>query len=275
MKQLPAEAQKFKACDRQWRKCLTIASQDANALRFTDTPDLLGIFAGSYQTLEQVQKGLSDYLETKRQSFARFYFLSNEELLEILSQTKDPRAVQPHLRKCFEAIDKVTFEEDATSESGLKITVMHSGESETVTWDSKVCPEGSVEHWLTDVETMMRKSVNTQVGLSVADYAVTDRPAWVLKWAGQVILAWYVYVYVYVYMFIRMYVYVYIYVCKYIYVYVCMYMYISIYIHIFLHRYIYVYKFVHIYIYLSIYIYIYICIYTYILYICIHISMYT
>ena len=189
MKQLPAEASKFKTCDRQWRKCLKIASEDPNALRFTDTPDLLAIFTGSYQTLEQVQKGLSDYLETKRQAFARFYFLSNEELLEILSQTKDPRAVQPHLRKCFEAIDKVAFDEDPSSDSGLKITVRFSGEGERVEWDDKVCPEGSVEHWLTDVESMMRASVNTQVGLSVADYAQTARPEWVLKWPGQIILA--------------------------------------------------------------------------------------
>ena len=189
MKQLPAEGQKFKACDRQWRKCLKIAADDPNALRFTDTPDLLGIFQGSYHTLEQVQKGLSDYLETKRMAFARFYFLSNEELLEILSQTKDPRAVQPHLRKCFEAIDKVTFLEDPSSESGLQMTVMFSGEGECVEWDGKVCPEGSVEHWLTEVETMMRISINTQIGLSVDDYAKTERPQWVLKWAGQVILA--------------------------------------------------------------------------------------
>lgn len=60
--------------------------------------------------LEEIQKALDMYLETKRQIFPRFYFLSNDDVLEILGQSQNPQAMQPHLKKCFDNIKSLTIE---------------------------------------------------------------------------------------------------------------------------------------------------------------------
>lgn len=60
--------------------------------------------------LEEIQKALDMYLETKRQIFPRFYFLSNDDVLEILGQSQNPSAMQPHLKKCFDNIKSLRIE---------------------------------------------------------------------------------------------------------------------------------------------------------------------
>ena len=90
-----------------------------------------------------------------RAGFSRFYFLSNDELLEILSETKDPLRVQPHLRKCFEGIKSVNFQPDTT------ILGMTSPESEYVPFVKPVDPRGlNIENWMTILCTAMVKPQN-------------------------------------------------------------------------------------------------------------------
>ena len=83
-RQLPVEGKKFALVDKNWRSALAAAKTNPKAIEFCDNEKLLEKFRESNVLLDQVQKGLSDYLETKRSVFARFYFLSNDELLSIL-----------------------------------------------------------------------------------------------------------------------------------------------------------------------------------------------
>jgi dynein heavy chain len=55
--------------------------------------------------IDMIQKNLDKYLTMKKTNFARLYFLSDDELLKILSNTKDPRNVNDYLRKIFENMD--------------------------------------------------------------------------------------------------------------------------------------------------------------------------
>ena len=184
MSQMPAEGKKFKTVDRSWRDMMTTISDAPSVLRVTKIPNLLQKLRDGNALLEEIQKGLNDYLEKKRLFFPRFFFLSNDELLEILAETKDPLRVQPHLKKCFEGIASLVFENQ-------KIVAMCSSEDERVKFSEVVDPaaaKGAVEKWLLQVEKVMQSSVYTQIKEALEAYSVTPRSQWVLSWPGQVVI---------------------------------------------------------------------------------------
>eukprot|EP00397_Hematodinium_sp_SG-2012_P003406 GEMP01003414.1.p1 GENE.GEMP01003414.1~~GEMP01003414.1.p1 ORF type:complete len:1220 (+),score=246.03 GEMP01003414.1:382-3660(+) len=118
-KQLPQEAAKFKQVDKFWRelfrKIRTTCKMSMDAFGI---PNFFNQLKWANETLDSVNKSLEVYLEAKRQTFPRFYFLSNDEILSILSQTRNPRAVQDHITKCYDSIAKLCFT-DTNAISGM------------------------------------------------------------------------------------------------------------------------------------------------------------
>lgn len=191
MRQMPTEGKMFKAVDNTWRVGMAQTYAEPSCVKVARRAGFLESLIEANAKLEQIQKGLNDYLETKRLAFPRFFFLSNDELLEILAETKDPLRVQPHLKKCFDGIAKLQFEKN------LDITACFDPKEEKLDFPyekvnhRKINPNdsgGNVEKWLIEVEIMMKKSVAHAIDYSMKDFLSSDRIEWLRRWQGQVII---------------------------------------------------------------------------------------
>jgi dynein heavy chain len=186
MQQMPTEGKLFREVDATWRAIMERCLQASAALVLFKAPGFLDELTEAHNKLEQVQKGLNDYLETKRLYFPRFFFLSNDNLLEILSETKDPRRVNAHVKKAFEGIQSLRFSDD------LKITHLVSPQKEEVPLLNKVdtvAARGAVEVWLVQLENAMLESLRHECLASRDDYATKSFCDWVQLWCGQACIA--------------------------------------------------------------------------------------
>ncbi|CAB0032367.1 unnamed protein product [Trichogramma brassicae] len=183
--QLPEEGIMFGEVDGTFRKAMQSVAREPLVRETAGSVGLYQAMKMSNELMEKVNDGVSNYLEKKRLFFPRFFFLSNDDMLEILSETKDPLRVQPHLRKCFEGIGKLGFNSD------LEIYSIISDEKEEIMIHeliSTATARGCVERWLVQVEEQMVVSVREEVSMSYRDYELTDRVDWVRTWPGMVVL---------------------------------------------------------------------------------------
>ncbi|XP_061882783.1 dynein axonemal heavy chain 6 [Entelurus aequoreus] len=203
-RQLPAESKMFLKVDKSWKAIMAKVKKMPNALKAATQPDLLETFQENNVFLDKIQKCLEDYLESKRVIFPRFYFLSNDELLKILAQTRNPQAVQPHLRKCFDAITHLEFglvsDQSTTGPAALEpgeqekvytkdILNMVSPEREKVGLTKGLKARGNVEEWLCKVEEAMFNSLRQLSKAAIADYQLQSREEWVVSgFPSQVVL---------------------------------------------------------------------------------------
>ena len=188
-KQLPRESSSFDQINESWKTILARMAVVKNALRATQEKGVLETLIDMNNKLEKIQKSLDTYLETKRQTFPRFYFLSNEDLLEILGQSKDPTAIQTRLRKCFDNICRLELSLGTPdSRQASRAAGMYSIDGEYVPFLQSIITEGPVEGWLLEIENEMRATLKTILLNGIGAMKKVKRDKWVKDWPGQIII---------------------------------------------------------------------------------------
>ncbi|XP_052104325.1 dynein axonemal heavy chain 2-like isoform X7 [Mytilus californianus] len=181
-KQLPRESADFDDVNAKWKVIMTRMHKEKNALRCTHHEGVLEALSEMNLKLEDIQKSLDTYLETKRGIFPRFYFLSNDDLLEILGNSKQPMLVQPHLKKCFDNIKSLDM-----SKHGMQwqATAMKSGDDEKIEFLTAVPLDGQVENWLGDVERAMVNTLIEKLSVTKSALKKSKRDKWLKDFPGQ------------------------------------------------------------------------------------------
>jgi dynein heavy chain 2 len=154
---LPQEQERFNRVDEVFRATAEKIQKDPHVIKLCD-PDLHnGIRKNLEMCLDQLQrcqKALTDFLDEKRSLMPRFYFIGDDDLLEILGQAQNAEVIQEHLKKLFQGIHTVNFSADKTS-----IVGMNSSKKEAVPFHNEVKLNDNVEEWLTSVVGEMKHTL--------------------------------------------------------------------------------------------------------------------
>ncbi|KAF9072690.1 dynein [Rhodocollybia butyracea] len=106
--------------------------------------------------LNKIKKALGEYLERERSSFPRFYFVGDDDLLEIIGNSKDILRVMKHLKKMFAGISTMMLDDDLT-----QILGMASREGEEVRFTEPILLKEfpKINDWLAKIESSMQISL--------------------------------------------------------------------------------------------------------------------
>ena len=187
-KTLPAEQSMFDSVDKFFRGHMAkVYKTPKAAVLLRQTPKLVENLADQNAALEHIRRKITAFLETRRVSFPRFYFLSDEELLKILANADDREILQNFLKVLFDGINRLNEDELHSIEE------MVSREGEVIRFSKPVKSSGSVETWLGKVQEAMKetlakliKEANKEL-MGTTGKAPTPRKEWVLAHPAQVV----------------------------------------------------------------------------------------
>ncbi|XP_065338071.1 dynein axonemal heavy chain 12-like [Cloeon dipterum] len=163
---MPDEAKLFKLVDSTVRGLVHRAEADMCVMHLAGGENALNELTLCAERLNAVNQAVVRYLGVKRRAFPRFFFLSNEELLSVLSAAPHlDRVAALCLFKIFEAAKGADFDSD---ERLICLTGQETLQVQPV-------PPAAVERWFANVELAIAEAMKKNFDQIYQEIGATER----------------------------------------------------------------------------------------------------
>ncbi|AYU78810.1 Cytoplasmic dynein 1 heavy chain (DYNC1H1), putative [Leishmania donovani] len=194
--QLPHDTVKFDRTSRELLHILPRPRSSGNLPElhvsfFLEDEKLKATLERLLSQLAAVQRALTSYLDTQRSRFPRFFFAGDDDLLEIMGNSKNPLFLNKHLKKMFTALAALQLDgnvKDATT----RLRGFSSAEGEELSFQPGPISYGHrpIHEWLGEAEQGMVHTLR-EATLRAYNELVSTKDAspyallWSMDWVRQ------------------------------------------------------------------------------------------
>jgi dynein heavy chain 1 len=169
---MPKETARFKTISSEnqsgFLKLMRQVSDKRRVIDVLDIPDVQRNLEWLADQLTATQKALGEYLERERSSFPRFYFVGDEDLLEIIGNSNNINRLQKHFRKMFSGVASIILNDDSTLIEGV---CSREGEELRFVTPVSVKDNPKINVWLQLTEREIRNTLACLLAKAVVDMA--------------------------------------------------------------------------------------------------------
>ncbi|KAL8837946.1 MAG: hypothetical protein Q9170_002318 [Blastenia crenularia] len=163
---LPVESSRFQNINSEFYTLLKKVYKSPSVLDVLNIPGVQKSLDRLAELLNKIQKALGEYLERERTSFPRFYFVGDEDLLEIIGNSNDVQRISKHFKKMFAGISGLLVDQETT------ILGFSSKEGESVLLKRPIslAKFPRINDWLAALESNMRSTLAELLAEAIISY---------------------------------------------------------------------------------------------------------
>ena len=178
---LPMETNRFQSITSEFLAILRRVQKAPYVLEVVQQPGLEAALERLAELLHKIQTALGEYLERERVRFPRFFFVGDEDLLEMLGNRQDIARIAPHLSKLFAGIGRI--DNDA---GVVRHVYTRSGDALALDAPVVLAQHRALHEWLAALEQSIAATLRARLRTAVEAFQDAELVPWLTAHVPQI-----------------------------------------------------------------------------------------